>query len=61
MKATMKLIVSRLQEGSTWAGLGGVFATNAMLLGSDYEKMLGACALICFAIGALLRDPGHVD
>lgn len=57
----MKAIVSRLKEGSTWASIGGAFATNAFLLGPEYEKLLGVCALMCFVIGGFLRDPGHVD
>lgn len=59
MKATMKLIVSRLQEGSTWAGISALFLANAMIMGSEYQTMLGACALVSGAVAIILKDPNH--
>lgn len=61
MKAVLKVVISRMQECSTWNAIGGAFATNALLLGPEYEKMLGACALVSFLVAAALREHGHDD
>lgn len=57
----MKIILSRLQEASTWAGISGLFLANAMIMGDEYQKMLGALAMISGVIAVILRDHGHVD
>lgn len=57
----LKIIISRLKEASTWAGISALFLANALIMGGDYQPLLGACGLVsgCFAI--VLREKGHVD
>lgn len=57
----MKIIVSRLKEASTWAGISALFLANAMIMGEQYQPMLGACALLSGLAAVLLREKGHHD
>jgi hypothetical protein len=55
----MKIILARLKEPSTWAGISGLLLANALIMGDQYQPILGACAIITGVVAVLLRDPGH--
>lgn len=55
----MKIIVNRLREPSTWAGISGLFLANAMVMGDDHQPILGGLAIAAGLVAIILKDPGH--
>lgn len=55
----MKAIVHRLQEASTWGGISALFLANALVMGPEYQSLLGACAMVSGVVAIILKDPGH--
>ena len=57
----MKFIVNRLKEASTWAGISALLLGNALVMGEEYQALLGGLATITGVIAVLLKDQNNVD